>query len=102
MTTKIGLGIPDLLASKRQQILEIADRYGAYNVRVFGSVARGEATEKSDIDFLVDFKPDYRIWDQIGLKQDLEALLDCKVDVAVADSLREEFAPYILADATPL
>jgi uncharacterized protein len=51
MTKIIGLGIQDLLTSKRSQILAIAEQHGAYNVRVFGSVARGEATIDSDVDF---------------------------------------------------
>lgn len=99
---KIGLGIADLLANKREQILELAARRKAYNVRIFGSLARGQATQESDIDFLVNFQPNYRLWDHIGLKQDLEALLGRKVDVANEDNLREEFRPYILQDAVPL
>jgi uncharacterized protein len=53
-----GLGIEDLLADRREQILAIADRHGAYNVRVFGSVARGEARIDSDVDFLIDYQLD--------------------------------------------
>lgn len=101
-TAQQGLGIGDLLQGKRDAILKLAAQYGASNVRVFGSVARGEATQDSDIDFLVDFKPGYRLWDHIGLKQDLEALLSRKVDVAIARNLREEFRPYILREAVPL
>ncbi|MBD2043750.1 nucleotidyltransferase domain-containing protein [Microcoleus sp. FACHB-672] len=55
MISKTGLGIKDLLQDRRSQILAIAEKHGAYNVRVFGSVARGEATQESDIDFLVDY-----------------------------------------------
>jgi predicted nucleotidyltransferase len=102
VTTRTGLGIDDLLKDKRDAILELAARYGASNVRVFGSVARGEARPDSDVDFLVDFKPDYRLWDHIGLQQDLEDLLGRKVDVAIARNLREEFRPYILRDAVNL
>jgi predicted nucleotidyltransferase len=102
VTIRTGLGIDDLLSDKRDAILELAARYGASNVRVFGSVARGDARPDSDVDFLVDFNPDYRLWDHIGLKQDLEDLLGRKVDVAIAKNLREEFRPYILRDAVNL
>jgi len=97
-----GLGIRELIGDKRQEILRLAEKRGAFNVRVFGSVTRGEATPESDIDFLVDFEPDYRLLDQIGLMVDLSELLGRKVDVAVAHNLRDELQPYILADATPL
>ena len=75
MTSKTKLGIEDLLQEQRMQILAIAEKHGAYNVRVFGSVARGEATEESDIDFLVDY--DLRKitpWFPAGLLIDLEQL----------------------------
>ena len=77
-----GLGIADLLADKRMQILEIAAQHGAYNVRIFDSVARGEATEDSDVDFLIDYDLS-RIssWFPGGLLADLEDLLGCKVDI---------------------
>jgi predicted nucleotidyltransferase len=99
---KSGLGIKDLLADKREDILRLAEKYGASNVRVFGSVARGEARLDSDVDLLVDFEPGYRLWDKIGLKQDIEELLGRKVDVVHAQFLREELAPDILKDAVPL
>lgn len=91
-----------LLQSKRQEILRLAAQHGASNVRVFGSVARGEATDVSDIDFLVDFPPDYSLWDRIGLKQDLEDLLGRNVDVVLAGQLREMIRDEILSDAVPL
>jgi predicted nucleotidyltransferase len=99
---KSGLGIKDLLADKREDILRLAEKYGASNVRVFGSVARGEARLDSDVDLLVDFEPGYRLWDKIGLKQDIEELLGRKVDVVHAQFLREELAPDVLKDAVPL
>ena len=71
-------------------------------MRVFGSVARGEAGSDSDVDFLVDFKPDYTLWDHIGLKQDLEDLLKRKVDLVLEKNLREELRDYVLHDAVPL
>jgi len=95
-------GIQDVVGDKREQILALAARYGASNVRVFGSVARHEARIDSDIDFLVDFRPDYKLHDHIGLTVKLRELLAHPVDVVVAENMREELAPYILADAIPL
>jgi hypothetical protein len=85
-----GLGIEELLAEKRSQILEIAARQGAFDVRVFGSVARGEATVDSDVDFLVDYDLEkITPWFPGGLQVDLERLLHRKVDVATIDMLKE-------------
>jgi predicted nucleotidyltransferase len=97
-----GLGIDDLIGDKREAILHLAEKRGAHNIRIFGSVARSAATPESDIDFLVDFEPNYRLLDQIGLMVDLSELLGRKVDVAVASNLRDELRADILEDATPL
>lgn len=94
--------IDNLLADKREEILRLAAKHKAYNVRVFGSAARGEATDDSDIDFLVMFKTEYTLWDHIGLKQDLEDLIGRGVDVVHERFLREEIRPDVLAEATPL
>lgn len=102
MGVTTGLGINDLLRDQREAILRLAERYGATNVRVFGSVARGEARPDSDVDLLVDFRPGYTLWDKIGLQQDIAALLGRNVDVIHAAFVREEFAPRILKDAVPL
>ena len=75
------------LRQYRGAILEIAARYKAFNVRVYGSVARGEDTSASDIDFLVDFAPDATLLDLIGLEQELSTLLGRQVDVATADGV---------------
>lgn len=99
---KEGLGVTELLSENRDEILRLAAKYGASNLRVFGSVARGEASESSDVDFLVDFSPDYRVWDRIGLKQDLGDLLGRPVDVVLAKQLRELIRDEILRDAVPL
>ncbi len=103
MSQIIGLGIQDLLADKRAQIITIADRHGAYNVRVFGSVARGEANANSDVDFLIDYQLE-RItpWFPAGLMLDLEALLNRKVDVATVDMLKERMKERILQEAVVL
>ncbi len=92
----------DLLKEKRGEILQIAKNYGAYNVRVFGSVARGEADEKSDIDLLVDMEPGRSLLDLIGLLMDLESLLGCKVDVVTVKGLRERIRERVLKEAVAL
>jgi uncharacterized protein len=98
-----GLGIQDLLSDRREQILAIADRHGAYNVRVFGSVARDEATIDSDVDFLVDYQLEkVTPWFPAGLMLDLEALLQRKVDVATVDMLKERMKDRILQEAVIL
>jgi predicted nucleotidyltransferase len=92
----------ELLKEKRGEILQIAKEYGASNVRVFGSVARGEADEKSDIDLLVDIEPGRSLLDLIGLLMDLESLLGCKVDVVTVKGLRDRFRERILKEAITL
>ena len=79
----------ELVQEKREEILSIATKNGAYNVRIFGSVARGEDREDSDVDFLVDMEPGHSLLDRIGLMQDLEDLLGRKVDVATVKVLRD-------------
>ena len=104
MTAKTGLGIKKLLLPKRAQILEIAASHGAFNLRVFGSVARGEATASSDIDFLVDYDPACRTpWFPMGLIHDLQNLLGREVDIATEGMLREDKGrDQILAEAVEL
>jgi uncharacterized protein len=96
------MSLADLLRSKRAEILAIAARHGASNVRVFGSVARGEDDSESDIDVLVDLEPGRTLLDQAGLMLDLEACLGHKVDVAVDGGLRDRVRERVLADAVPL
>lgn len=95
--------INDLLSHHRDAILEIADRHGAYNLRVFGSVLRGEADEQSDIDLLVDYSID-RItpWFPAGLKLELEQLLGRRVDIVTEAGLKERIRGHILQEAIPL
>ncbi|MFA5294514.1 MAG: nucleotidyltransferase family protein [Methanoregulaceae archaeon] len=80
-------GLRHLLQEKREDILRIASRYGAGNIRVFGSVQRDEDTEGSDVDLLVDFERGRSLLDQVGLIQDLEDLLGCRVDVVTEAGL---------------
>ena len=90
------------LETKRQEILDVAARHGARNVRLFGSTARGEARPDSDIDLLVEMDADRSLLDLVGLGQDLEALLAHKVDVLTDASLHPALRDRILAEARPL
>lgn len=92
----------ETLRRRREAILEIARRYGGHDVRVFGSVARGEATESSDVDFIVRFDPDRSLFDHGGLIADLEELLDAKVDVVSEGGMRERFRKRVMKEAVPL
>ena len=95
--------MPDAkLKDKRRQILAIAKKYGAYNVRVFGSVARGEARPDSDIDFLVELEFGRSLFDLGGLVYDLQSLLGVEVDVVTEKGLRTRFREKVLRDAVPL
>lgn len=102
MDAQAKLGIPDVIGDKREAVLQLAERYGARNVRVFGSVARGDANLDSDVDFLVDFPVGYRLLDHTGLQQELQVLLGRRVEVAIERNLREEFRSFILKDAISL
>ncbi|MBM3501419.1 MAG: nucleotidyltransferase family protein, partial [Armatimonadetes bacterium] len=91
-----------LLTAKRDEVLRIAARYGAHNVRVFGSAARGDDREDSDIDLLIDLDPGRSLLDLAGLMLDLEELLGRRVDVGMARALKERYRDRVLADAVPL
>jgi predicted nucleotidyltransferase len=90
------------LRQKRRDILTIAARHGASDVRVFGSVARGEAGSESDVDFLVEFKAGRGPWYGMGLNLDLEDLLGCRVDVATEEELHWLIRDQVLREAVPL
>jgi uncharacterized protein len=90
------------LSAKRQEILALAAKHGAYNVRLFGSLARGEAGPKSDVDILIDLESGRSLLDQIALGQDLEDLLGCKVDVVTEKALHWYIKDKILQDAAAL
>jgi uncharacterized protein len=90
------------LKSKRKDILRLAKRYGVTKLRVFGSVARGEATPDSDIDFLVEMEPNRSLFDLGGLLVELETLLGCKVDVLTEQSLHWYIREKVLSEARPL
>jgi|GEM_PF-186880 len=92
----------DLLRERREEILRIAAKHGARNVRVFGSVAREEADERSDIDFLVEMEPGRSLLDLGGLQYELERLLDCPVDVVTERGLYWLLRRRILKEGRPL
>lgn len=92
----------DLLQEKREDILRLAREHGAYNVRVFGSVARGEADEASDIDLLVDMEKGRSLLDMGGLLMDLQDLLGRDVDVVTEQGLRSRIKEHILREAVAL
>lgn len=97
------LGMEDVIGPYRDEILRIADRHGATQLRVFGSVARGEATAISDLDLLVTW--DYErmtAWGSAGLWEELEALLGRPVDITSERGLNPLIREAVLAEAIPL
>jgi len=93
----------ELLKEKREEIITIALKHGAYNVRIFGSVARGEADEKSDIDILIDYDINkITPWFPVGLIHDLQDFLGGKVDVVTADGLKERIKDRVFREAISL
>jgi predicted nucleotidyltransferase len=90
------------LQARRDDILSIAAQHGARNVRVFGSVARGDARPDSDLDILVDMEPGRSLFDLGGLLYDLQALLGVDVDVVTEKGLRSRIRSQVLQEAVPL
>lgn len=86
----------------RDRMLELIAGCGASNPRVFGSCARGDDDEDSDVDLLVDYADDCSLLDEIGLRLDLQDLLGCPVDVVEACSLHDGVRQRVLRDARPL
>jgi uncharacterized protein len=94
---------PSLALQGNQELIkQIAARYGASNVRVFGSVARGEDTERSDLDLLVDMEEDRSIWDLAELQGDVREALRCDVQIVLSDSLHRLLRDRILGEARPI
>jgi predicted nucleotidyltransferase len=85
-----------------KQIVALASKRGAHNIRVFGSVARGDQRYDSDVDFLVDFEPGRSLLDLTGLWLDLEATLGCKVDVVSSRGLKPRLASEVMREAVLL
>ena len=96
------VSLEQCLQGKRNEILRLATKYGARNVRVFGSLARGEADEASDLDLLVELDPGRSLLDLGGLQFELEALLGCRVDVVTERGLKLRIRDRVLREAVPI
>ncbi|MCX5914926.1 MAG: nucleotidyltransferase family protein [Deltaproteobacteria bacterium] len=94
--------VKNLIAEKREEILKTAHKYGARNMRLFGSAARGRTSISSDVDFLVEMEPGSSLLDIVAIKQDLEDLLGCKVDVVTENALSPYIRDEILREAMSL
>ena len=92
----------ELLQLRRDDIQRIAARHGAYNIRIFGSVVRGEAGPESDIDFLIEKGPTTSSWFPAGLVLDLEELLGRKVEIVTEKALNPYLRERVLREAVPL
>ena len=96
------MSLEHVLKTRRADVLRAAAKYGARNVRVFGSVARGEATATSDIDFLVELEPGRSLLDLGGLQFELEQLLGRHVDLVTERGLKERIRAHVLREAVPV
>ena len=96
------MGIPEVIQDRKEQILALSAKYGASNVRIFGSVANGTADEKSDIDFLVDLEKGRSLFDLGGLLMDLQGLFNRKVDVVTENGLHWYIKERIIKEAKPI
>ena len=97
-----SIDLPKTVRSNRDQILQLAAKHGARNVRVFGSIARGEADQRSDVDLLVDMDPGRSLLDLGGLLMDLRELLGCPVDVVTEKGLRRRIRERVRREAVPI
>ncbi len=96
------MNLNESLRLKKEEVERIARQHGARNLRVFGSVARGEATEGSDLDLLVEMEPGRSLLDLVAIKQDLEELLLCKVDVVTEAAVSPYLRERVLNEAVSL
>ena len=96
------MNINDIVKKKRDEILQIAEKHGAYNIRVFGSVARGDAGSESDIDFLVDVGHEHSSFFPGGFMADLEELLGCRIEILTENALHWYIRDRVLKEAVPL
>ena len=92
----------DVLRNRRDEILDLAGRHGATNVRVFGSAARGDSDDRSDIDLLVEMQPGRSLLDMGGLLMDLQRLLGRRIDIVTEIRLRARIRERVLREAVPL
>ena len=96
------MGTAEIIADKKEQILASAAKHGASNVRMFGSVAKGTADEKSDIDFLVDLEEGRSLFDLGGLLMDLQELFGGEVDVLTKNGLHWYIKKQVISEARPV
>ena len=96
------MAVEALLKAKREEILAVCAKYGARNVRLFGSVARSEADEQSDIDLIVDFEPGRSLFDHAGLWLELQELVGVEVDVVSSRGIKPRIRERVLREGIPL
>lgn len=96
------MNLPDELLQKRADILRIAKRHGAGNVRVFGSMARGEADDQSDLDLLVEMREGSSLLDHAALWLELQEIFTRKVDVVSENGIKDRIRERVLREAVPL
>lgn len=96
------MGIQEIISNQREQILSLAAKYGASDVRVFGSFARGTADENSDVDFLVTLAPGRSLFDLGGLLYELQQVMGRRVDVVTDAGLRPRIRDRVLKEAVPI
>lgn len=96
------MNLPDELLQKRADILRIAKRHGAGNVRVFGSMARGDADDQSDLDLLVEMREGSSLLDHAALWLELQEIFTRKVDVVSENGIKERIRDRVLREAVPL
>ena len=96
------MNLKELIKQRRNEILSLAEKYGAYNIRIFGSVARGQENEDSDIDFLVDLRDNRSLWDLGGLWIELNTLLKVQIEVFTENTLKESIRRIASKEAIPL
>jgi uncharacterized protein len=94
MRGKREMNFENLIRDKGKDILRVSRQHGALRVRIFGSVARGQANVTSDLDILVDMEPRSSLLDLVAIKQDLEDMLGCKVDIVTESAI----SPYVRED----
>lgn len=92
----------EILKSNRETILKIAAKHGAKNVRIFGSVARGEDDDKSDIDLMVEMGPERSLYDHAALLLELQELMKIRVDVVTEKGINARIRNRVLNEAIPL
>lgn len=96
------MSIKAILEQKREDILRLAAKYGAFNVRIFGSAGRGDEGPESDIDLLVEMEPDRSLFDLVGLQDELQSLLGCDVDIVTEKGLHWFIRDKVINEARQL